>query len=325
MPKLPLIVFVCLLAACAATPEIVPTASLPPTLTATATRTATPLPSPRPSVMPSPTPLLLRFGLWQGMTIAECNKLVMNKDGTIPDEYLKQERAWVAANRPPFKDIIGWARAPGNTVAPGEFPLSMYKLISRGPKEKPQSKLPEQSLVGCAILEDGTFVLSMVVRPPYMSDIANVTPETVPIFHIALTQSGIDFVNTHSGLKNVVSMYRNSSLVPNISEIISVLTNQEVLARHTYFNIFTIRVSENTDIDKLDPSLQSLKNIMWANSSYVGNWTEQELIGSEGQGSGILKTDIFLFMSEDSAKVERGKQISTRLIPALAISIEFGE
>jgi len=249
----------------------------------------------------------------------------MNKDGTIPEEFLIQERAWVAANRPAFQDMQKWGYAPEN-VGLKDFPLPIYKLPGRGVQHYNSPPGPEQFIVSCSTLPNGSLVLGLVINPAIMPDLANVTPETIPIFHFAITQAGTEWHAQHAIAHNQLGGTEPGIAFPSLSEIVAILSSKEKLSTVREMNIWTVASGLNTDVDRLDPSLQSLKMIMELNNAYVGNHTPEELIGSENAGQGILRVDILNFMSTPSVnKAELGKQISNRLIPTLTITFRFQE
>jgi len=263
------------------------------------------------------------FGLKEGMTIAECNKLIINKDGTIPEEFLKQERAWVAANRPAFQDMQKWGYAPRN-VGLKDFPLPIYNLPGEGIANFNPPSGPY--VVSCSTLPDGSLVLGLVINPYAMPDRASVTSETIPIFHVAVTQAGTEWHAQHAIAHNQLGGSEPGIAFPSISEIVAILSSKEKLSTVNEMNIWTVAATWKTDVNLLDPSFQSLKNIMELNKSYVGNHNPEELVGFIDEGQGLLKVDILNFMSTPNVnKVELGKQISNRLIPTLTITFRFQE
>jgi hypothetical protein len=196
-----LLVLAILLSACSGAPvtpkpgitEVIPgtiATGTPSEIPATATETLPPTKTATATIEPSPTTRPYHFGLEQNMKVEDCNKLTLNKDGTIPEDYLAQERAWIAVNKPAFKDIQQAGYLDTLTyVRAYNFPLPLYKVIEPGHGAGGGQPGPEQFMVSCATLSDGSLVFGAVINPSVMSDRGSVTAENVPVFHFAFPQA----------------------------------------------------------------------------------------------------------------------------------------
>jgi len=177
---------------------------------------------------------------------------------------------------------------------------------------------PEQWMTSCAALPDGTIVFSAIVRPSYMPDMLNVTPDNIPVLHFAYPQASHDWVMEHTDLFYQLEGARGPVASP--SEVLEMINSPYQMAALKNMSFWVVAPASNLfDLTVLPPALEPLSRFIALNSAY-----DSEIITRQWPGFVDITGDLVMFMSYGNVDgLPLSGQLSNIVLPVLGISFAY--